>query len=293
MIYYNNNHMANDDEQREMCNMGLFSSNYNRPGPGVPKDAPAKKGIPRFFEIFIRDFGMLWRANFITMLCFIPCFIALIIGQAFSEYIGMVLICSLVFVLGCCLAGPALTALFGVTVKSVRDIPGYMWHDYKKYFASNIKQSIPAGIISMVLIAMDFIMVNFYLTQEGNSRYVLLALVFFGVIVITGCSIYCFLQILFIDLPLPAILKNSLMLMFGYVKRSLPATLIGIVFLVAMLGVISWPFAIMLAFFFGLPVFVLVIICMWTWPIMDKTFNITQLQKDKEERENATNIEKE
>ena len=35
--------------------MGLFHSNFDRPGPGVAPDAPRKKGAARFFEILGRE----------------------------------------------------------------------------------------------------------------------------------------------------------------------------------------------------------------------------------------------
>lgn len=43
--------------------MGLFGGNWSKAGPGVDKDAPQKKGIFLYFEIFIRKFWNLIHAN--------------------------------------------------------------------------------------------------------------------------------------------------------------------------------------------------------------------------------------
>lgn len=45
--------------------MGLFGGNWSAPGPGVEKDAPKKKGIFLYFEIFLRKFWNLLHVNVI------------------------------------------------------------------------------------------------------------------------------------------------------------------------------------------------------------------------------------
>ena len=49
---------------------GLFD--YNKPGPGVDKNAPKKKGFVRFFEIYFRKFWRLATANLLYILVSIP-----------------------------------------------------------------------------------------------------------------------------------------------------------------------------------------------------------------------------
>ena len=43
--------------------MGFFNRNFDRPGPGVAKDAPRKKGAARWFEILGRDLGSFFKAR--------------------------------------------------------------------------------------------------------------------------------------------------------------------------------------------------------------------------------------
>ena len=50
--------------------MGLF--NYSKPGPGISKDAPKKKGIFLYFELFGRKLSKLISVNLIYLLCSIP-----------------------------------------------------------------------------------------------------------------------------------------------------------------------------------------------------------------------------
>ena len=52
--------------------MGLFTRNFDKPGPGVSPDAPRKKGAARFFEILGRDFSTIWLAGILAMLGRLP-----------------------------------------------------------------------------------------------------------------------------------------------------------------------------------------------------------------------------
>ena len=52
--------------------MGLFGNRYERAGSGIAKNAPKKKGIFRFFEIFGRKFWKLFELNLLYFLSFLP-----------------------------------------------------------------------------------------------------------------------------------------------------------------------------------------------------------------------------
>ena len=51
--------------------MGLFF-NFDKPGPGVDKDAPKKKGIFLFFELFFRKFWLLIKVNMLYFFVSLP-----------------------------------------------------------------------------------------------------------------------------------------------------------------------------------------------------------------------------
>lgn len=73
--------------------MGLFF-NYDRPGPGVDKNAPKKKGVALFFELLGRNLSKLILANMLYFVVSIPVvilyyFISLmILGNVMPEAIG-------------------------------------------------------------------------------------------------------------------------------------------------------------------------------------------------------------
>ena len=51
--------------------MGLFF-NYDRPGPGVDKNAPKKKGVALYFELLGRNLSKLILANMLYFVVSIP-----------------------------------------------------------------------------------------------------------------------------------------------------------------------------------------------------------------------------
>lgn len=51
--------------------MGLFN-NYDKPGKGIDKDAPKKKGIFLYFELLWRKLGLLIKSNILYFLVSIP-----------------------------------------------------------------------------------------------------------------------------------------------------------------------------------------------------------------------------
>ena len=73
--------------------MGLFF-NYDRPGPGVDKNAPKKKGVALFFELLGRNLSKLILANMLYFAVSIPVIILfyfislMILGNVMPEAIG-------------------------------------------------------------------------------------------------------------------------------------------------------------------------------------------------------------
>jgi len=68
--------------------MGLFF-NYDKPGPGVEKDAPRKKGAPLYFELLGRNFSKLMLANMLYFAVSLPVFAIYFIIISYFSGIAM------------------------------------------------------------------------------------------------------------------------------------------------------------------------------------------------------------
>lgn len=116
---------------------GLF--NYDKEGPGVPKDAPKKKTFIVFFEIFFRNF---WK--FIT------------INWVYSG-VSLLLVTN----------GLARVGITHVARNTARDKHSFGLSDFWETITKNWKQALPAGIINLFVFAILLFDVEFFRIQEG------------------------------------------------------------------------------------------------------------------------------
>ena len=99
--------------------MGLFTRNFDKPGPGVSPDAPRKKGAARFFEILGRDFSTIWLAGILAMLGGLP-FAA---GVWFAVETHSLVPLVIAGVLGGMIAAPQIVGLNDTILRTLRDEP--------------------------------------------------------------------------------------------------------------------------------------------------------------------------
>lgn len=177
--------------------MGFFSVNYNKPGPGIEKDAPKKKGLALFFDIYLRAFWELLKLNFIFILFCIP----------------IVTI------------GPACAGMSRVTMLMMREKPFFVWGDFWKGFKGEFKQSFLAGIISLLLVAGLTMGVRFYLAAAEQNPVMYAAWFILLVVGFMACMsfIYIYPLIVTVALPFVTLCKNAMLLSIVCLKQSLPA----------------------------------------------------------------------
>lgn len=163
--------------------MGLF--NYSKPGPGVSKDAPKKKGIFLYLEILKRKFTKLFTLNLLYFLCSLPMIILyfviflLVMPNLFNnlfplQEIGeenlvvmeliLSLFLSLVFTitLG---SGPASAAMAYVMREYSREEHVWLTSSFFGKMKENFKQELVVAIIDLVFAFVCPFAVIFYLNQ--------------------------------------------------------------------------------------------------------------------------------
>lgn len=256
--------------------MALFKKDYNKPGPGVPKNAPKKKGISRYFEVFMRDFSDLVKLNLWYVLCCLPSLI--FFGLAMLSFSAKVLLLFLIFGLLALAFGPLVgagkTAMYGLLTRKLRDEPSFIGHDFRRLFKENLKSGALAGIVYCLLVGSQVIALVYYLEFSSEISMPMLALYLFSLLIFHMVAPYYFLQAAYIDLNSFGILKNSLLFALGYLPRTLAGMAISAVVNVAqILLVFIFPPAIVIPIFIGITAPALAVM-MWYWPHVDKTFNI-------------------
>lgn len=266
--------------------MALFRRNFDKPGPGVPKNEPRKKGFARVFEILGRDFAGLAQLNIImfvvTLLPQVALFFAFLMYNINAGF--WVLVFCVIGLITCIPLGPTITAVIYVISKMLRDDPGFVWHDFWDKFKENFRGACVPGIVYGGLVGAQMIALFFYLRMDGGGGIAMMAIYAFSVVLLAMAVPYYFLQVGYLEVNVRAKLRNSLLLAIANAPRSLAGALMGsglimIQVLMVVLAAMVPEMIIILAVseFISLLVgyaFPIFFNLMWIWPFFNKTFKV-------------------
>ena len=216
---------------------GMFGFfNYDKPGPGVRKDAPRKKGVLLFFELLGRKLGAYVKLNFTYLITCIPAF-ALITHVLFSMLVELakpqpeehaMLLLIAAFISG------FLTLVFGLSPFSAgyfyilknysEEMHAWVFSDFIEKFAKNVKQSLATFVIDLVVLIFALLSLRLYITflpQFGSMLLIPMVVLLLVLVVYSLTTPYKWTMIVTIELKLRHIYKNSLFLTLGEIKRTL------------------------------------------------------------------------
>ncbi len=163
--------------------MGLF--NFNKPGPGISKDAPRKKGIFLYFELLGRKFSKLISLNMLYFLFSIPMMLLYFgmflftIPVAFNIIFGasdisqtdsimVYLLLSLFMTLICTITlgtGPASSSMAYAMREYSKEEHVWLWHNFIGKMKENFKKEIGVFVIDLLFIFFATIAFSFYVHQ--------------------------------------------------------------------------------------------------------------------------------
>lgn len=165
--------------------------------------------------------------------------------------LGMI---ALVFCIPVITIVPTITAVYYITLKTVRDEEGYLWRSFWKSFKMNFKQGVIIELIfAIIALVLTVDIKYFYNTGivQGNDIYRILFAVMLGVAFIAVITLlYVFPVLAKFENTIKGILRNSMFM----AVRHLPAT-IGVVAITLIAG-----FAV-----YMIPPFMLFMIAIWAF----------------------------
>ena len=270
--------------------LALFKRNYDKPGPGVPKNAPRKKGIARFFEILGRDFFNLVKLNLLYQLFLLPTQVFtimafMIYATSLTTYLpgaGLVMLVLLgLAIIGGILVGPATVAMTHAVSKMMRDDPGFIWNDFKKVFKENFKSTIIPGMLYVLIMVAEIFAFLYYFAMSSTStgNFVMLIVFIFSLLVFSMTMPYFFLQKGYLNLNNRGTMKNSLLLAFGFAPRSFVGGVVNTLLMAVQIYFIG-PVS-LITIFIGYTIPTLFTL-MWIWPPVNKTFKIEKTLRIRE-----------
>lgn len=213
--------------------MGLFSINYNKPGPGVSKDAPVKKPFFRFWEVYFRKFFDLIKVN---LLFAIPTAVIVVLSFMFGIFISSVNP-NLSFLgwLPMIFLSPFVAGLTFVCRNYAREEHAFILSDFWDAVKNNWKQFLANGIICYIFYVLMSISIPFYSAQLSSNSLLYIPFVVCCIIsfLFICAQFYIPVMIITFDLGLNQIYKNALIFAIVGLWRNLMLIAILAVFIVA------------------------------------------------------------
>lgn len=210
--------------------MSVFSNDFESRGSGISKNAPRKKGIVLFFEIFFRKFWKLIEVNMLYFVFFIPIFLMLA-SLAFIKNSTLSLICagiSLITFVVC--IGPATAGMTKIMRSYVLEKHSFIVNDFFKAFKTNFKKASLVGFVDCLIILSvyaSFIVYPVLVEQAGNKlMYIPMVITLSLAIVVTMMNYYIFLMMIATNLSFMNLIKNSFALAFVALKQNVITFLI-------------------------------------------------------------------
>ncbi len=212
---------------------GLFD--YNKPGPGVPRDAPPKSPFIVFFEILQRKFWNFIKVNMMFLIFNIPAlllgmfvmlfFFPNILPEALTNTDVLVSDMLLKFVLltpMMCIpmvtVGPAQAGFTYIMRNYAREEHAFLWSDFKEIALKNMKQSLIVSTINFFLTFMILWSIRAYIVI-GSGNFLMTAgsaLMVMLFIVYACMNMYIYPIMITFDLSIKQIYKNALI--FAVIK---------------------------------------------------------------------------
>lgn len=239
---------------------GLFD--YNKPGPGVPKDAPPKPGVIVFFEIFFRKFWNLVKLNLLFFVFNLPAFLLAAFLIIFSQMIiterignDIFLDFSFRFVIAAFLLcvpvitfGPAQAGFTYVLRNYAREEHAFIWEDFKEHSLKNFKEGMIISCIDFAVVALILFDMYVYFSLDRNNILVSAAsvLIFISLVIYYLMHLYIYPMLVSFQLSIKQIYKNALIFSIINLIPNLGIAMINIVlvfitFYLPMTGFLLFP----------------------------------------------------
>ncbi len=215
---------------------GMF--NYEKPGRGVEKDAPEKRGFFMFFDILFRRFWRIVTLSLsytlmavpqIVIVFFLSLFLQSLLGTFHDEAIITYTSIYITLFAACFLGmGPAGAGQAYVLRNFSRDDHAWVWDDFLSNYKKNFWQGVAVFFIDIVVITLLSGAAWLYLSGAVAMPLPPLATMAFGFLALIALLVYImmhsFLFVLMVtfDMPISKLFRTAL----GMTMAKLPSCIL-------------------------------------------------------------------
>ena len=226
--------------------MAIFG-NYVKPGSGVSEDTAQKKALFRFFETFGRKFWDLVKMNMLYFVCififYIPLSLCLYTLSRETDATVFKSIYTYLFVflyaLPVVLTGPFTAGYTYILRNFVKEEPSFLWSDYIGQAKSNLKQSLAAAFLNLLIFMVLIFNICFYFIGIVRSPYMIFPLILciLAFFIFLFMNYYIYVIMVTFKLKLSQIYKNAMIFSLMGFGRNVLVTVI-----LALLVLLHWQF---------------------------------------------------
>ncbi len=255
--------------------MALFD--YESAGVGISKNAPRKKGISLFFDIFFRKFWKLLEVNLLYSLFFVP----LVLALASIAYLSDTSITLSLVVAGICLLtfmltiGPATAGVMKIMRCYLIEKHTFIVRDFFRAFKRGYVKSAIVGFIDCIVVLSVYSSFKVYpmMAEAYNTKlvYVPMTITLSIALVVLMMNFFIYLMIVATNLSLKNLIKNSFALAFISLKGNIIIVITTIVTIFTMILILFYLtplFWILLPFFPA--AFLLFVTAFNSYPVIQK-----------------------
>lgn len=253
--------------------MALFD--YESAGSGISKNAPKKKGLKLFFDIFFRKFWQLFEVNFLYSLFFLPLLLIITAISVLENYTLILIISVFLLLVFTIVIGPATAGMTKIMRCYMIEKHTFIVRDFFRTFRRNFKKASIIGFLDCLIIFSVFASFRVYPAMASHYNmpilYAPMTLTLSIALIVMMMNYYIYIMLVATNLSLKNLIKNSFVLTFIGLKKNIitfVVTCITFCFMLVIFRYLMPLFMIILPFFPA--AFLCFVSCFNSYPLIQK-----------------------
>lgn len=193
-------------------------------------------GMARFSELLDRDFKRYFFGNLLTLAGFLPFGIGVLVSILTSSILILIPSC----LIGGALAGPALSCMYDLICRSLRDAPGKFLDNYRRAWKQNWRQSLIPGMIFCTLIGFYLFMAMMFWWASSSPGYGTLAVYLTGLVILTMIFSLYWPQIVLFEQSGLQRLRNCILFLIRYFPKTFGCAVLQIAYWLILVLFLPW-----------------------------------------------------
>lgn len=193
-------------------------------------------GFARYTEVLEKNIKKFLLTNLMTFVCFLP----FAIGMALAILSSSVLVLIPACVIGGVFAGPALSCMYDAILRSLRDVSGKFFQDYRHAWKQNWRQSLLPGILFCLLLGFYIFMLMLFWWSSSLPGWGTILLFLFSLLLFTMFFSIYWPQVVLFEQSFLQSTKNCFLFILRFFPKCLGVALLQIAYWAIIVLFLPW-----------------------------------------------------